>query len=94
MTTSAMSCEMRCTVCQNLNTEAGTLWVQQTAGTWWFPVCSACWARAESSIHPRVRQYYEDKLGGLVAERVAILAEVADALSAGAPERVQRRRLN
>ena len=88
-----MSCEMRCTVCQNLNTETETFWVQQTRGTW-FPVCSACWARAESTIHPRVRQHYEDKLGGLVAERVAILAEMADALSADAPERVQKRRLN
>ena len=88
-----MSCETRCTLCQNLNTDTATEWVQQTRGTWWFPVCSACWARAESTIHPRVRQHYEDKLEGLVAERVAILAEMADALSAGAPERVQKRRL-
>ena len=94
MTTSAMSCERRCAVCQNLNTETDTFWVQQTHGTWWFPVCSACCARAESTIHPRVRQHYEDKLGGLVAERVAILAEMADALSPGAADRVQRRRLN
>ena len=94
MTTSAMSCERRCAVCQNLNTETDTFWVQQTHGTWWFPVCSACWARAESTIHPRVRQHYEHKLGGLVADRLAIMAEVADALSAGAPERVQRHRLN
>ena len=94
MTTSAMSCDTRCGVCQNLNTETDTFWVQQTHGTWWFPVCSACWARAESTIHPRVRQHYEDKLGGLVAERVAILAEMADALSPGAADRVQRRRLN
>ena len=93
-----MSCERRCARCQNLNTEAGALWVQQTGGTWRFAVCSARWARAESTIHPRVRQHYsgenEWKLGGLVADRLAIMAEVADSLSAGVPERVQRRRLN
>ena len=87
----------RCTLCQNLNTEAGTLWVQQTGGNWWFAACSARWARAESTIHPRVRQHYSgegDKtLGGLVAERLAILAEVVDSNMAGVPERVQRRRL-
>ena len=89
-----MSCERRCAVCENLNTESHTLWVQQPHGTWWFPVCSACCARAESTIHPRVREHYSDKLGGLVAERVAFLAEMAHTLSHGAADRVQRRRLN
>eukprot|EP00959_Pyramimonas_sp_CCMP1952_P083739 1751000-Pyramimonas_sp.AAC.1 len=56
------------------------MWVKQRRGSWWYPVCPARWAAAESTISPRVREHYSGqnkwKPRTAVEDRLAMAAEL------------------